>query len=271
MRKYLIVFFWCLPILGWSTQLLPWYGEAFQMEARTAIAYQTYRDIDSGGRLVRHPSDDYFLHGSLSSFFGYEELWAAEIEAVLADKRHHHFNLDSIRLTGRYLLADDVRGDPLSIVVGVTAVQSLAISVNDISSFHHSKWEGECHLSLGRETASGKGWMSRWWLLTAIGTADVGSPWLRGMATLEWRVSKQTEFSLFAHWLQGFGSHRLNPDDFHGYGNIRHYSLDIGFRYTSEIDSFGSFYIEYINRPYACNCPAYTNIIKLNLFYPFGL
>lgn len=269
--KYLTALFLCLPVLGWSTQLLPWYGEVYEIESRTTFGYQTYRDIDSGSRLVRHPSDDYFLHGSLSSSFGYEQVWAAEIEATVADTRHHHFNLDNIRLTGRYLLADDVLGDPLSIVVGITGTQAIAISVNDISSFHHGKLEGEFHLSLGRETVFEEDCLSRWWLLAAIGTADVGWPWLRGMATLEWRLGKQSEFSLFAHWLQGFGSHRLKTHEFHGYGNIRHHSLDIGFRYIYEIDCFGSFYIEYINRPYACNFPAHVNIIKLNLFYPFGL
>lgn len=257
--------------MGWSTQLLPWFGNAYELEARISVAYQTYKDIDSGHQLVRYASDDFFLHGSLSSVWGYEADWAAEIEATLADTRHHHFNLDNIRLTGRYLLADDVAGDNFSIVAGVTAIQAIAISVNDISSFHHGKLEGECHLSFGRETACGDRCGSRWWILAAIGTADVGSPWLRGMATLEWRLSDNKEIALFAHWLEGFGSHELDPDNFHGYGNIRHRSLDIGWRYTYEIDCFGSLYVEYVNRPYARNFPAHANIVKLNLFVPFGL
>ncbi len=218
-----VTLLWLAPIAGWGTQVLPWYGDLFELQPRVSVYYQTYRDVSSGSDRIRHSSDDIFVDASVSTALGYNEAWAAEVEVIGAHTRHQRqFNFDNVRLTGRYLVWDDVAGDLLSLVIGVTGIQAVSLSVNDISSFHHGKLEGEAHLSFGREVACGENWVSRWWMLAAIGIADVGSAWWRGIATWEWRLRESHALAVFGHYLEGLGGKRLHPHDFHGYGSIAH-------------------------------------------------
>jgi len=252
-----------VPLSAWGTELRPWYGNAFEFNWDIDATYQTYREVAVNSRDEQYSSDDYFFHTGVNTAFG-EEL-AAEVEITAASTRHHRRFLDNLRITGRYLLADDIAGDPISLVVGVTGTQAFAISVDDISSFHHGKLEGEIHVALGRETACGSDWGSRWWILGAIGSADVGSPWWRAQMTGEYHFLQRHAIAVFAYALGGLGHDTIDIEDFHGYGPIRHLSVDVGFRYTFEIDFFGSLYLEYLNRVYARNFPAHANIVRLAL------
>lgn len=260
-----------MPIVGWSTQQLPWFGTSYEIEWRSDIAFQTYKNIDHDGHSIRYPSDGCFVHTSLCSAFGKNEEWAAELEATAAQTEYHRFALDNIRLTGRYALSDDILGDSWSAIIGLTVTQAGDFGVNDMSSFHHGKLEGEFHFSFGRETACNDEWRSRWWALIGLGTAYVGQPWSHLKATYEFRFQENQELAFFIDLLKGFGAKPLNPHDFEGYGDINHQSVDIGCRYTYLIDFFGSLSLEYVNRVYARNFPVHAQVFRLCVFYPFGL
>lgn len=262
--QYAVVVFPCV-----GTDLRPWYGDPYEIYWDADVAYQTYSRVAINSHTKKNSSDDVFLHAGIGSALGDE--YAVEAEITAAHTSKHHCFFDNIRITGRYLLADDVAGDSFSIAIGVTGIQALTIAVDDISSFHHGNLEGEIHIAIGREIPCGLDWGSRWWIVAAIGTADVGSPWWRSQITWDYHILPNQELSFFLHALGGMGSRALDPHDFHGYGPIRHLSADLGFSYRYEIECFGSFCAEYFNRVYARNFPAYVNYINLSFCYPFGL
>lgn len=266
---YLVCLICSIPFMGWTTQLDPWFGNPYELKWRNSFAYQTYKYVDKDGSLMRHCSDDYFLYTSLSTFL--EDDYGIEAEVLLADTRKHYFSFDSAKITGRYFIYDDVAGDPISLVVGASVIQAVAISLHDMSSFHHGKLEGELHLSFGREVACGLNWDFRWWVLGAIGSADVGRPWWRAKLTCEQRLSECQELAIFVNILEGLGSKSLDSCHFRGYGNIRHKSVDVGFIYTYSIDFVGQIHLKYLNRIYARNFPAHANVVALSFDFFFGL
>ncbi len=138
-------------------------------EWRNSLTYQTYPSLAKGSHIRKFSSDDYFLNTSLSSsLFEY----GLVLEATQAFTHHQRGSIDNLRATLRYLILDDIAGDPVSLTAGLSYIQPFDWSLKDISSFHHGRIEGEWFLSLGKERACGEIWINRWWTVAAIGFAD---------------------------------------------------------------------------------------------------
>ncbi len=271
---YLIVFL--LPAFGWSTQDLPWLGNFAELEWRNSMRYQTYHHLLHGKKALPYASDDQFIDSSLSTaIFEY----GIELELVCAHTRKQR-GIDQFKITGRYVWMDDIAGDPLSLTSGFSFIESFEPSLHDPSSFHHGRGEGELFLSLGKEFNPGYNddeldilgeWHARGWGVLAIGTSPTrGVPWARFIVAYDKRIGLRHEFRLFSKGLYGFGDRNLHLDDFHGYGLIRHRSVEVGFRYTYLIEFFGSASIEYANRVYAYNFAANASQVTVEVLYTFG-
>lgn len=282
MKKSLCFLLIFIPAMIFSTEQSPWFGRNLEIEARGVYLFQSYRSVDASGKSKHYSSDDNFLalgvessvDGSLLSFLGFPNLNAfdAELEVIFADTRHRGFGFDNIRLTGRYLWMDDVAAiDPMSVAIGFTAIQAWTQSLYDPSSFHHGRIEAELHVSAGKEFSCLDFWMNRVWGFCAIGTADIGSPWMRFNTAWEHNIWDQHRFQLFARTLWGFGGRSLNICKFHGYGPIKHRSVDLGLSYHYSFENLGVLGIEYARRVYARNFPEKTNLFLVSYHYSFGI
>ena len=232
--------------------------------------HQSYRSVDAAhGKRRRHANDN-FCFTSLA--IAKDEL-NAELEITGADTGAHHFGWDNIQLTGRYSWTNDVVGDPVTIVTGLTLRRAWKQAVNDLSSFHHGRTEGEIHVAAGKEFVCEQFWMSRMWGLFAIGTADKGSPWLRSSVNWECNWWDRHEVRLSVRGLCGLGGNGLNLNKpFRGYGPIRHRSLDFAVRYSYFVETLdGRCELEYSHRVYAKNFPKNANCILATFHYAFGL
>jgi hypothetical protein len=252
-----------------ATQYEPWVGTFLEFEWRNSLLYQHYSSLNSKGRSLRSTADDLFLDASLSNTLLPNA--SLELELIAANTSYQRGDIDSFNVTGRYVWLDDVVGDSLSLTTGVHLVQAFHHSVNDISSFHHGKAEGEIFISVGKEMSQETFWTSRWWVMGALGSADVGSTWLRGNFVYEKRWGHEHIFRGFCNLLWGMGTKRLNPRDFRGYGSVGHESVDLGIRYIYELPFIGSLNLEYSYRVYARNYPAHASIVMGQLFCTFGL
>jgi len=265
-----------IPQVGFATQFEPWLGNFGELEWRNSIHFQTYHHLLRGSHPRPYASDDLFLESSLS---GTIYNFMLELEAVGANTRRQS-GIDQLKVTGKYVWDNDIAGDSLSLMTGLSFIQSFVPSLQDPSSFHHGRSETEIFVSIGKEFAYDyyddlfydANWSSRIWGMLAIGTAaDRGSAWHRLMVAYERRFKENHEIKVFVNGLYGLGHQKFNLDHFHGYGSIRHGSIDLGFRYSYLIDFFGTASVEYSNRVYSRNFPAHVSQITLQVLYPFGL
>ncbi len=251
-----------------ATQYQPWLGNTLEFEWRTSLLYQNYSSLSSGGHYIKHPANNLFLDASLSNAF---DNFGGELEVVAASTRRQAGNIDHFKATGRVLWDDDIAGDPFTLTIGLSLSQAFWPAVRDVSSFHHGRGEAELFISVGQETADEIVWDSRWWAMTAFGAGDRGSPWVRIQFAYEKRYCVLHEFKIFLNTLCGLGHKRLKPHDFHGYGSIRHRSVDLGVRYTYVMEYFGSASLEYAYRVYGLNFPVNTHQVLAQILYTFGL
>jgi hypothetical protein len=255
---------------GSATEYQPWLGNFYEFELRSDAMYQGYAWLSSGSHLKKYLSNDVFLDFSLSIARPDPDV-SLEFEIIEARTRRQRGDIDQLKLTGRYVWQDDIAGDPMSLITGISYIQAFSSSLKDVSSFHHGLYNAEFFLSLGKEWAEGNLWNSRWWSVFAIGIAERGTPWLRFRLDYDKRWGEQHETKLFLHSLWGLGRHPLRFYHFYGYGSIQHQSIDLGLRYTYLLEFYGSASLEYSYRVYAYNFPAYTHHVIAQLLYTFGL
>ena len=194
----------CVPAS--ATEFQPWLGNIYEFEFRSSLIYQGYSKITSQSHLENYSSSDVFLHASLSnalpSFFG------GEIEIVQARTRRQRGDVDHLKMTGRYVFRDDIAGDPLSLMGGISYIQAFQKSLKDVSSFHHGLYEGEVYLSVGKEMFVDTKWGIRWWSVLGLGCAEQGSPWMRFQLGYEKWIGDENEIRLFLDSLWGLGHKR---------------------------------------------------------------
>lgn len=268
--KELAVFFLsvCTPLA--ATEYLPWLGLPYAFESRFLALGQRYTSVDCSGEAVSiAPRHDLFLTASVC--MALPDDVSIEGEVIGARTCKQASDIDHLKVTGRYLIADDVRGDPLSWVVGASISPVFHTALRDISSFHHGRFEGELWSSFGREWAEETWWTKRWWGLVAMGMADWGSPWVRLAAVYERQWQSSHAIRLSVHALGGTGENALSPHHFQGYGSIQHLSLDLSARYTYSWQEGEAFYVTYLYRPYACNFPRHCQQLMVQVYYQFGL
>lgn len=270
MRKALTGFLLLLPALAIGTELKPWLDRDLEVQARGSALFQFYQNVYTPHKTIHHQARDRFYHVS-AAFAAFD--YSAEVEMTVADTKFQHLDVDCLRLTLRRLFLDDILGDPLTLTAGLTITQAFRHSIFDISSFHHGHIEAEANISFGKETPCMEFWLTRWWGYAGLGIADnSGSPWLHTFFAWERNWWNMHQFRVFMESLIGFGGRNISSHrHFHGYGKIKHRSLDVGARYTYFFDYGESLSLQYAYRPYAYNFPAHANLVLISFLYPFGL
>ena len=269
-RKFFVFFLFCHVCQGVATEYQPWLGNFYEFELRSQFTYQGFNWLASGSKHKKYSSSDLFLNLSLGNALP-DPTIGFEFEVTEAKTRRQQGDIDQLKLTGRYLWQDDIAGDSFSLVTGLSYIQAFSRSLKDVSSFHHGLYNAECFVSLGREVSDEIVWGSRKWALFAIGIAEQGAPWLRFYLDYDKRWFDKHEVSLFLHALWGLGGKRLHLNDFHGYGLIKHRSVDVGMRYTYVLEYDGNVSLEYSYRVYAYNFPVHAHRVIAQILYTFGL
>ena len=268
MFKNFLILSLSLPFLIAATDLKPWYETDLEVVSRTKLMYQSFQKVETSRGETSYPSNDMFLTQSFGSSF---DVYAGEVEMTAAATRKQHFNLDNLKLTGRYRLMNDVAYDPVSLVAGLSLIQVGKPALFDPASFHHGRFEVEAHLAIGKEVSQNQFWLKRYFGVFAFGLSS-GSPWVRADFTYEQNFCDLHQLKVFANTLFGLGSRDLRLSDFHGYRSIRHQSIDLGIGYSYFLEKIGGMLVgEYSYRVYAKNFPKNASRLSVSLQIPFGL
>lgn len=259
MKKWSLFYTFLLaPITLFSLETNPWIGALFEIETHFSLFYQNFDRVASSSSSFRYSSNDFFP--MIGAGVAIAEDFAFDIEFTGASTRRQAADLDNIAFGMRYVMLDDVAGDPMTVTLGLNIIKAFDSALKDIASFHHGKFEGEWTLAFGKEVAHGELWCSRFWTLVAFGLGDHGSPWYRANAAWENRFVERHIGRFFVNTLWGSGKSVLKSRrHFHGYGPIHHQSVDVGFRYTYENEYFGNVALEYFFRPFARSFPSHVN------------
>lgn len=268
--KLLSILFFLYSFQANSTEYQPWLGNYYEFEFRSSVDYQGSGWLTSGSHLKKYTANNIFLNLSFCNAIPDPSL-GIEFEVTEARTRVQHGEIDNLKLTGRYLWQDDVAGDSISLITGLSYTQAFKKSLKDPNSFHHGLHNTEFFISFGKENPDEWLWGSRLWCVCALGIAEQGSPWLRFNVDADKRWCEKHEMSLFVHSLWGFGHKNLYLHDFQGYGPIKHQSIDFGMRYTYVLEYYGCASVEYSYRVYAHNFPAYVHSVIAQILYTFGL
>jgi hypothetical protein len=252
-----------------SIEIKPWFGRDKEAELRLFLGDAYYPKFQDGHRFVNLPSHTF--QGGASLGASPTPDWNFEAEVMSAATRQHSYLFDYGAITARYLLLNDVIGDPVGVTVGATVMFATRQSLHDYSLFHSGEYEYLAHISVGRESSCESFWTSRWWSTLMIGFANRGAPWTRFHVEWEKNWCDLSQFFLFADVVAGWGSRDVNLNKFLGYGPIQHRALDIGAGYRLLTDEWGTLGFMYAYRPYAHNRPANVQQLLLTWMMPISL
>ena len=258
------------PFILLTTEYAPWYGRYLELYPKITYRYQTYREIDTPAKDLFYKSNDQMLDASISSSY---DVYALELEVFSADTKAHTYFFDSVRLTARYQLTDDVIDDPFSSTIGVNFNQVSTKGLEDIGLFHHGQVEGELFIAVGKEFAPKDFWVKRSYAVLGLGAGDHGSPWLHGILAFEKKFCNSQKIAFSLEGLFGFGDKNiLTTKDFHGYGAIAHRSLDLKCSWEQFIAQTNAlFKIEGAYRLFAYNYPKNAFNLYMSITYPLSL
>lgn len=243
-----------LPALLSGTELKPWFDTDYLPVWRNSYAFEDYDRIDTGEGKVAIDGRNHLFDSSMSLTL--DDSYAGEFEILASATSSRDFSFESGKFTGRMQLADDVIGDPLSIVAGLSLITPTRQARNDVNLLYHGLFECEVHVSFGREHAPMAHWESRWWSTFIVGLANRGSPWLSARIAWERQFCYNQRLELFVDGFGGCGHHDLVLSrPFMGYGGIAYRGIDLGLVYRYLTPCYGVFSLGYRWRPYARNLP----------------
>lgn len=249
---------WSLFLIFWTTSLhsldyAPWYSPVLEFDTYFEYTFQHYRRLDVEPPCESGGATSHFF--TLGLDFSPWMPWNTQAEFGLADTTEQRsFYAKDFQLMVRYLLLDDVIGDPVSLSAGITFMEFSKAARQDVSVLAHGSIAGEAHLALGKEFAPKEYWLARSWVVGGIGLGDRGAAWLRADAAFETNYCDFWTNSVVVNSLWGLGHSRLCPEHFEGYGKLRFQLVDLGWKSESR-QFIGTFKWGVLYRVFARNCP----------------
>lgn len=186
--------------------------------------------------------------------------------------RNRLFDLEGAVAAGRWLLMNDIIGDPVSLTTGVALAYSPNKASKNSSLLRHAPFEAELHFAVGREVTSRATWSSRWWGFGACTFSSKGNPRAEGFLTWEKNFQDKHRLGFFGDYLYGLGSRKLSSiEQFDGYRSLGYRTFKGGIAYTYVMDVWGEVTAKYSRSFYEKYMPEDRERLSLQLFLPFGL
>jgi len=265
-----LIGFACVIDQGWTLHTKPWFGDIYAFELDSAFTYSRYHKVQDASVQLRHPSNDKLY--SLDLGFTPSDYVDIDAEVEFADTPRQSFGWRSIALQGRYLWLNDVEGDPCSLISALNIREVSKHSVRDVSSPYHYYLNFEFNTAIGKEWSNKGAWTMRTYGLGALGMANRGSPWLKGIGIWETNLFDRHRFQLGIEGYFGLGDKKhVDVDHFHGWAKVHHQSIDLAVAYAYHMQIWGTFGLRYAHRIFAKNFPEHVNFITLFYHLPFSL
>jgi hypothetical protein len=270
-KSLFFVIFWTITPSGWATEFDPWFSEEYLFVYRSNFTYERFHQVATSHGAIPYTAYNQYLTQRVQ--FSTSPKLNLETELGMATTRNTSFGFEYGRATARYLLMNDVGGeDPVSMAAGATITFPWRYRLRDVSLIHHSLYDTEVHLSIGKEVPCGPYWAERYWMLLGIGQGSRGAPWIHGILAAEKNFKDIHRFQLSLRYLRGLGNHSIvSVKPFQGYANIRHQSLDLVFHYIFSIPTYFDITLDYFQRLAASNCPQGVQAARIGVVWTYTL
>lgn len=258
------------PSFLFSLKISPWFGNFLEFHIKPRYVLQHYSNVESGINPEGYSSTDNFLGGEF--YVRFLPRWEVLLESEWNTSRKHNMRFLSTALQGRYMLLDDFEGDPLSITLMADARYVPSHALQDVSTPYHAEGNLEAGISAGKNFDPGTVWTHSCYVAGLLGQANRGLPWIHGVLNYQATYKRQQFFGGYIDGLFGLGkNHFVNVDDFNGYANVNHQSIDLGVFYKYCFRIWGVLEVQYAHRVFARRYPEHTNMLYLSYTLPFSL
>ena len=267
MNKLLLSLF---PFSLFAFVVDPYLTPIAEFEFRPSYSYRYYPSVDHGENPSSYHSHDQLIDLNLGVNFWPN--WDFQFQADFSHTHKLNWGGQRVGTQLRYLLWNDVVGDPISLTIGGQIFYVPTHNMRDVSSPYHSQGNFELGIAAGKEIDSTYQWLWRFWGFVGTGIANRGYPWIRPILSAEGKFQLRHKLKLFTEGYFGFGDHsRINIDDFNGYAKIQHRSIDIGLNYTYLFEIWGALKMQYSFRVYAHSFSQHASIFTAEYRFPFSL
>lgn len=269
MQKKLFLLFLISVSSIFALDKAPWFGDVYEFHFLSKYTYSRYNQVNGALSQPVDAANNNLLHFNLS--FAPSMQWSIDSDLEFNSSPHQEFGFCSVAFQARYLIKDDIIGDPVTFNVGANFRVISDDSLKDVNILYHSTMDFEINSALGKEFSKSDFWRFRTWLYLAAGLASKGSPWLKGEFAIEGNIQEKRKWAIFLQGMQGYGKETLiDINNFNGYGAVRQSNLDIGFRYGISMSVWGTLSFEYKRRLLAKTCPENENFFTVCYVLPFS-
>lgn len=260
---------WLISSSAWSLETKPWFGNVFEFELQSAFTYYRFHHVEGASVQLNAPENTRVLLFDVGLTLPQCDM---QVEADFAKSNHINWALRSVALQGRYLLLDDISGDPISVVLGINLRGAPYHFLRNVSTPYASEFNVEITGAMGKEWSSRGMWTMRTYGFAAFGIANRGYPWTRELLVWQSNWQDTHRVSLFAEGNFGFGDKQhVDVKHFLGWAAFQHRSIDLGLAYGYKITVYGLFSLSYAYRVFAHNFPEHVNFFTLSYCLPFSL
>lgn len=266
-KRLLLLLF---PLSLTAFESAPWYSPIAEFELTPAYSYRSYSDVDRAKDPSHYSSHDHLLDLNLGVNFWPK--WDFQLEADFSSTRALSWGTQRLGTQVRYLMLDDVAGDPVSLSLGAQIFFVPTRNMRDPSSPYHAQGNLELGVAIGKEIDDVYNWLYRFYGFVGVGTGNRGYPWLRPLVSAAFNFRQKHHFEALCEGYFGFGKrHEVNIRSLNGYAKIFHQSVDIGVSYHYLFEIWGSLGFQYSFRVYARAFPEYSSLFTVEYRFPFSL
>ncbi|MCF7852870.1 MAG: hypothetical protein K9M07_06485 [Simkaniaceae bacterium] len=271
MRKKAFLIALLLTLRAFSFENQPWFPFPYEFHFIPSYFISYFSSVQGGYNPYSYNSWNQVIAANLE--FNTMSQFDTQIEVECFNTSKTNMTLLSSGIQGRYLLFDDIQGDPVSLAVGLNFRYVPDHALTDPFCPYHNIVNFEAVGSVGKEFDHLQYWVYRLYALAALGQANQGAPWIKGSASVELNGRyNRNQCAILVDSYFGFGSRReVNINQFHGYGSIWHQSVDVSAIYRRNFQVWGTLSFELGYRVYAENYPRNQIgfLIKYNLPFSF--
>ena len=266
--RYALLFFFFLSKVS-SLEIKPWLNNAYEFCLDVDYSYSRYAKVQNAHPQLHHPSNDQLLNFDLG--FVPSPTWSCDLDVEFVNTPRQKWGFRSGAAQLRMLWLDDIEGDPISLTTGVDARVVSQRSLEDVSTPYHGNWNFALSTAVGKEWAEGEFWRYRTFGFLSLGIATRGYPWLFMHYAFLANIEDRHRWELFADGYFGFGNQSsIDPNDFNGYADIAHRSVDIGAAYAYHFPAWGTLSFCYDFRLFARSFPEYVSFFTIQYQLPFS-
>lgn len=263
-------FFLLLTTSAFALEEQPWFGNICELDAKATYTYSFFKKVNHGVPQLKKTWHDNLLTLNLGTTLPENWNWEFELQGDATTRRS--FNYSSFAAQGRYLILNDVEGDPISLSFGGTLRQVAGQSLHQLSTPYHARFDAELHAAIGKEWCNPPNWTTRLYAFGAVGQGNQGATWYRSDFFYMGNYCDKVQWRLFLLGYFGMGHHeRVNTKHFQSWGKIAHRSLDLGAGLRFLFYPWGSFRFDYARRIFARSYPENVNFFIFSYELPFSL